>query len=181
MEWYVIVILVLLIPIILFPVAYVWYLNIGGTYAAIREARARRAARAHEEGKTRASAIVGRRVRPSIPAIGRPMRIVLRVAMPVGIYGFLIWFFLVGFGWGVALALGLAMPVMLIPVAFVWYLNVSGLYRVIRDARQRERRRAKALREAQLMRGKPIVGTAGSVKTEGQLTEAPALGDRRHL
>ena len=39
MEWQVILVLVLAIPVILFPVAYVWYLNIGGIYAAIREKR----------------------------------------------------------------------------------------------------------------------------------------------
>ena len=42
MEWQVIVALVIAIPIILFPVAFVWYLNIGGIYAAVKEARARR-------------------------------------------------------------------------------------------------------------------------------------------
>lgn len=44
MEWYVILVLVLGIPIILFPAAYVWYLNIGGLYAVIREARSKKAA-----------------------------------------------------------------------------------------------------------------------------------------
>jgi len=45
MQWEVIVALVIAIPIILFPAAFVWYLNVGGIYAAIKEARARRAAR----------------------------------------------------------------------------------------------------------------------------------------
>ncbi len=45
MEWQFIVALVIAIPIILFPAAFVWYLNIGGIYAVIKEARARRAAR----------------------------------------------------------------------------------------------------------------------------------------
>ena len=44
MEWQIIVALVVAIPIILFPVAFVWFLNIGGIYAAIKEARARRVA-----------------------------------------------------------------------------------------------------------------------------------------
>lgn len=44
MEWQIIVALVIAIPIILFPAAFVWYLNIGGIYAAIKEARARRVA-----------------------------------------------------------------------------------------------------------------------------------------
>jgi hypothetical protein len=44
MEWQVVVALIVAIPVILFPVAFVWYLNIGGIYAAIKEARARRVA-----------------------------------------------------------------------------------------------------------------------------------------
>ena len=48
MEWYVILILVLGIPVILFPAAYVWYLNVGGIYAAIKEAREKKAARKEE-------------------------------------------------------------------------------------------------------------------------------------
>ena len=42
MEWQVILALVLGVPIILSPAAYVWYLNIGGIYAAIREKKATR-------------------------------------------------------------------------------------------------------------------------------------------
>ena len=49
MEWQIIVALVVAIPIILLPVVLVWYLNIGGIYAAIKEARERRAV--HEKGK----------------------------------------------------------------------------------------------------------------------------------
>ncbi len=44
MQWEFIVALVIAIPIILFPAAFVWYLNIGGIYAAIKEALKRRAA-----------------------------------------------------------------------------------------------------------------------------------------
>ena len=50
MEWQVIAALVLGIPIILFPAAYVWYLNVGGIYAAVRE---RRGAAATAEAGTR--------------------------------------------------------------------------------------------------------------------------------
>ena len=39
MQWEFVVALVVAIPIILFPVAYVWYLSLGGIYAAIQEAR----------------------------------------------------------------------------------------------------------------------------------------------
>jgi hypothetical protein len=48
MEWQFIVALVVAIPIILFPAVFVWYLNAGGIFAAIKEARERRAA--HEKG-----------------------------------------------------------------------------------------------------------------------------------
>ena len=50
MEWQIIIALIVAIPVIMFPVAFVWYLNAGGIYAAIKEARARRAA-AHEKEK----------------------------------------------------------------------------------------------------------------------------------
>lgn len=40
MEITMIVALVLAIPVILFPAAFVWYLNIGGVVHAVREARA---------------------------------------------------------------------------------------------------------------------------------------------
>jgi len=51
MEWQIIVALVIAIPIILFPVALIWYINIGGIYLAIKEARARRATRKKEVNK----------------------------------------------------------------------------------------------------------------------------------
>jgi len=44
MEWQIVVALVIAIPVILFPVAFVWFLNIGGIYASVKEARARRVA-----------------------------------------------------------------------------------------------------------------------------------------
>lgn len=39
MEWYVLIALVVAIPVILFPAAFVWYLNVGGIYTAIKETR----------------------------------------------------------------------------------------------------------------------------------------------
>jgi len=44
MQWQIVVALVLAIPILLFPVAYIWYINVGGIVAAIRERKARTAA-----------------------------------------------------------------------------------------------------------------------------------------
>ena len=40
MEIQVIIALVLAIPVILFPAAFIWYLNLGGVFAAYRAARA---------------------------------------------------------------------------------------------------------------------------------------------
>ena len=48
----------------------------------------------------------------------------------------------------IIVALAIAIPVILFPVAFVWFLNVSGLLTVLREGRAREKRRAKARREA---------------------------------
>ncbi len=52
MQWEIVVALVIAIPIILFPVAYVWYLNIGGIYAAIKQSRAKRVAQRKAGGET---------------------------------------------------------------------------------------------------------------------------------
>lgn len=39
MDWQIIIALIIAIPIILFPVAFVWYLNIGTVVAAVRDWR----------------------------------------------------------------------------------------------------------------------------------------------
>jgi hypothetical protein len=44
--------LIIAIPLILFPAAFVWYMNIGGIYTAIREARRKRAAQARNTEET---------------------------------------------------------------------------------------------------------------------------------
>ena len=44
MQIELIIALVVAIPVVLFPAAFVWYMNIGGIVAAIREARAKKAA-----------------------------------------------------------------------------------------------------------------------------------------
>jgi hypothetical protein len=49
MEWQFIVALVVAIPIILFPAAFIWYLNVGGIYQVVRRLVARRAARGAEQ------------------------------------------------------------------------------------------------------------------------------------
>ena len=42
MQWELIVALVIVVPVILFPAAFVWYLNIGGIVHAARQARTAR-------------------------------------------------------------------------------------------------------------------------------------------
>jgi len=44
MEWQIIVALVVVAPLILFPVVFIWYLNFGGLIAALRQ-RAKAAAK----------------------------------------------------------------------------------------------------------------------------------------
>jgi len=44
MEWQIVVALVIAVPVILFPAALVWYLQLGGIYAAVKEARAKKVA-----------------------------------------------------------------------------------------------------------------------------------------
>jgi hypothetical protein len=42
MSVQVIIALIVAIPLILFPAAFVWYLNLGGVFASLKEARARK-------------------------------------------------------------------------------------------------------------------------------------------
>ena len=42
MTGYTILALALAIPVILFPAAYVWYMNLGGIFTAVKAARERR-------------------------------------------------------------------------------------------------------------------------------------------
>ena len=50
------------------------------------------------------------------------------------------WYFILGIVLGISLVL--------LVLTLVWYLNVSGLYKVIRDSRKRQKRIAKAFKEA---------------------------------
>lgn len=45
MQWELVVALAIAIPVILFPVAYIWYINIGGVVTAVRRVREKRVAR----------------------------------------------------------------------------------------------------------------------------------------
>ena len=77
--------------------------------------------------------------------------------------------------WQVIVALVVAIPIALVAVVFVWYLNVSGLYSVIRATRQREKRRAEARAQA-LRKAQQIFGGTATVgeaeKAEEQMVEA---------
>ena len=48
MEWQFIIALLVAVPLIIFPVIFIWYLNIGGAYHAIMEARQKRKAAQRE-------------------------------------------------------------------------------------------------------------------------------------
>ncbi len=65
MEWQLIVALVVILPVVLLPAAFVWYLNIGGMVAAVREARRRRAeaAKPVETDRLTADIMVAERIR----------------------------------------------------------------------------------------------------------------------
>ena len=50
MHWEFIVVLIIAIPIILFPVVFIWrYMNAGGVYRAIQESRKRRTTQEQEK------------------------------------------------------------------------------------------------------------------------------------
>jgi hypothetical protein len=52
MGWQIIIALVIAIPVILFPVAVIWYLNIGGIFTAIKEAGTKRGGRGRAKNET---------------------------------------------------------------------------------------------------------------------------------
>ena len=53
MQWELVVALVIAVPVILVPVAFVWYLSIGGIYRTIKEARRSKATREVPAGEVR--------------------------------------------------------------------------------------------------------------------------------
>ena len=46
------------------------------------------------------------------------------------------------------IAIAIAVPVILFPVAFIWFINITGLWTVWKESRARERKRAKARKAA---------------------------------
>ncbi len=134
MEWQVVVVLLIAIPVILFPAAFVWHLTAGGIYQAVRESRKKKA-----EG-----------LRPSFAARSVPMLKVigksLLPAVAVVLYSYGISYFLGAYGWPVALAFGLAVPIIAVPAVLIWYLNASGIFRVMQASRRRRTRLARTAR-----------------------------------
>ena len=133
MEWQVALAIVLVLPVILFPAAFIWYLNGGGVYAAIKERRFK-----------------------AFESILRKTGIGLGITILAGIYAFAIWFSLGHFGWQVALAVGLVLPIVLLVPVLVWATIASGLYLVVRDTMRRRarasRRRVERLAEERVLR-----------------------------
>jgi hypothetical protein len=50
------------------------------------------------------------------------------------------------------IALIIAVPVIILPAAFIWFINVTGLWAVWRESRARQRRRTRARKEALLVK-----------------------------
>jgi len=46
------------------------------------------------------------------------------------------------------IAIVIAVPVILFPVVFIWFINITGLWTVWKQSRARERKRANARKEA---------------------------------
>ena len=46
------------------------------------------------------------------------------------------------------IALAIAIPVILFPAAFIWFINISGILTVWKESRARERRKARIQKEA---------------------------------
>jgi len=64
--------------------------------------------------------------------IGRKVSAAVFVLISAGVYTSAVWFFFGDSGWQVALALALTLPIVLLPVALVWYINIGGIYSAIR-------------------------------------------------
>jgi hypothetical protein len=130
MEWQVVLALIFAVTIIMFPAVFIWYLNFGGMYTALRE-----------RGGIRVPAI-----------IKRATRVTLVFLLPVAVYAAAIWFFYGHYGWQVAVAVAVVFPVVLFVPALIWAAVISGLYRVALD---RLRRRVAVPRRK--MSAEPVV------------------------
>jgi len=55
--------------------------------------------------------------------------------------------------WQIIVALAIGIPIVLFPLAFIWFLNVSGIYTVIKETRKRRIAREKRLLTTQMVKG----------------------------
>ena len=67
-----------------------------------------------------------------LEVVGKKTSTALAILVPASLYISCIWFLFGKFGWQVALALALALPIMLLPAALIWYINIGGIYSAIR-------------------------------------------------
>ena len=130
MEWQVILALIFAVTVILFPAVFIWYLNFGGMYTALRE-----------RGGIRVPAI-----------IKRATRITLAILLPLAVYGVAIWLFYGNFGWPVAVAVAIVFPIVLFVPALIWAAVISGLYQVVLD-----RLRRRVVTPRRKMSAEPVV------------------------
>jgi len=79
--------------------------------------------------------------------------------------------------WEFVVALLVTIPIILFPVAFVWYLNASGLYQVLRDRRHRQKRLAAHEEESRAAAGEQPVVT--KVVTQEHTAGRELVGTKR--
>lgn len=156
------------IPLMIIGVASIWYLNASGLYRVLQVTRQRQKARVMATG-SEAFLGGGAPPKPGVvssgvheTSIGRDMFRIVVLALVVLVPPALVWVVLGRVGWQVALAVSVVLPVMLMGVAFIWYLNVSGLYLVLRESRQRNRGRARVV-------------SGGGAASRGSLPAAEAI------
>ena len=65
-------------------------------------------------------------------AIGRKVRAAVAVFASAGVYASVVWFLFSNFGWQVALAMALTLPIMLLLAVLVWYIDIGGIYSAVR-------------------------------------------------
>jgi hypothetical protein len=136
MEWQIIVVLAVVVPLILFPVVFIWYVNIGGLYTMLRERQNKKAVAKERSREIAEEQAVVKVATAQERGERRP-----RVLTPTGKRA----------RWAIGLTLGLPVIIALLPlfpVVFIWYINASGLYQVLRATRQRQRRREVEVRAA---------------------------------
>lgn len=108
-------------------------------------------------------------IKPGSLTVGKAIWVMVLIMLLAIVYVWLIWFFLAGFGWKAALALGLAIPAMGVLVAAVWYLYASGLYRVIRDMQKKaayEKKLKRMLKRAMAQMLEETLAEKGPAATE---------------